>query len=184
MANTGRLLYHTLIKVTDDGTNRALDANNMLVTETGNPQDTKPNLPSDPDYVHPKLNLQLCPPDNKEYAFTINAKHPLQKVTATVERPEDDEGVVIEVHFSAHVDGLGTPVKDYVAKSTSGSGEMTITAGTSPMGWDDSAPIVKLSITQVKFGELGCMSEPMASPLDNAMSVCYGYNVYLTTTIS
>lgn len=59
--NTGILKTITLVKVTNDGTNRPLDENNKLTTDTLNPQHTKNNIPSDPDYIQPIQNLVACP---------------------------------------------------------------------------------------------------------------------------
>lgn len=62
MANTGKVIYKRLKKVTDDGTNRPLDVNNVLTSVSGLPQATKLNIVGDPDYVAPVTNEELCPP--------------------------------------------------------------------------------------------------------------------------
>lgn len=59
--NTGYKAYAKLLKVTDDGTNRPLDINNNLCSESGLPQHQKFNLISDPNYVSPVLDLTACP---------------------------------------------------------------------------------------------------------------------------
>lgn len=71
--NTGYKGYLTLLKVTDDGTNRPLDANNNLCSESGLPQATKPNIESDPDYVAPVYDLTACPlPPASNYSHNIS----------------------------------------------------------------------------------------------------------------
>lgn len=62
MANTGKVIYKRLKKVTDDGTNRPLDVNNVLTSVSGLPQATKLNIVGDPDYIAPVTNEELCPP--------------------------------------------------------------------------------------------------------------------------
>lgn len=59
--NTGYKGYAKLLKVTDDGTHRALDVNNELCSESGLPQDFKTNINTDPDYVAPVLDTTMCP---------------------------------------------------------------------------------------------------------------------------
>lgn len=59
--NTGYKGYSKLLKVTNDGTNRPLDDNNMLCSETGLPQSIKDNIISDPDYFAPIQDLVSCP---------------------------------------------------------------------------------------------------------------------------
>lgn len=59
--NTGYKGYSKLLKVTNDGTNRPLDENNMLCSETGLPQSIKDNIISDPDYFAPIQDLVSCP---------------------------------------------------------------------------------------------------------------------------
>jgi hypothetical protein len=59
--NTGYKGYSKLLKVTNDGTNRPLDDNNRLCSETGLPQSIKDNIISDPDYVPPIQDLISCP---------------------------------------------------------------------------------------------------------------------------
>lgn len=59
--NTGYKGYSKLLKVTNDGTNRPLDDNNMLCSETGLPQSIKDNIISDPDYFAPIQDLISCP---------------------------------------------------------------------------------------------------------------------------
>ena len=49
--NTGYRAYISLIKVTNDGTNRPLDINNNLCSDSGLPQVLKDNALSDPNYV-------------------------------------------------------------------------------------------------------------------------------------
>lgn len=67
MANTGYKGWTTLLKVTDDGTDRPLDVDNRLCTDTGLPQATKANSDLDPDYVEPVLDLTTCPLPPVEY---------------------------------------------------------------------------------------------------------------------
>lgn len=59
--NTGYKAYATLSKVTNDGTNRPLDINNNLCSESGLPQAIKANNDSDPDYIAPILDTVSCP---------------------------------------------------------------------------------------------------------------------------
>lgn len=61
MANSGKKVYITLVKVTNDGTNRLLDSNNNLVSMSGLPADTKPNVSSDPNYIAPVTDTISCP---------------------------------------------------------------------------------------------------------------------------
>lgn len=59
--NTGYKAYANLLKVTDDGTNRPLDINNNLCSESGLPQATKTNTIGDPDYIAPVYDIVTCP---------------------------------------------------------------------------------------------------------------------------
>lgn len=59
--NTGYLANAKLSKVTTDGTNRPLDDNNNLVSESGLPQTVKNNDFTDVDYVPPTENQEQCP---------------------------------------------------------------------------------------------------------------------------
>lgn len=56
MANTGRLIYTTLVEV-DAETN----------VPTGN---VKPNISTDPDYIPPSYNLTACPVEAGPYVTT------------------------------------------------------------------------------------------------------------------
>lgn len=64
LENTGYKAYTNLAKVTNDGTNRPLDVNNNLCSESGLPQDIKPNSVSDPNYIAPILDVTFCPINN------------------------------------------------------------------------------------------------------------------------
>ena len=59
--NTGYKGYSTLLKVANDGTNRPLDINNNLCSESGLAQDTKSNTVGQPDYVTPVFDIVTCP---------------------------------------------------------------------------------------------------------------------------
>lgn len=59
--NTGYLKYPTLLKVTDDGTDRPLDIDNNLCIESGLPQDSKLNTIGQPDYIEPYFDTITCP---------------------------------------------------------------------------------------------------------------------------
>ena len=59
--NTGYKAYTNLLKVTNDGTERPLDDNNMLCSDTGLPQSVKDNLTTDIDYIPPFEDLTACP---------------------------------------------------------------------------------------------------------------------------
>lgn len=59
--NTGNKAYLKLVKVTTDGTERPLDDNNMLCSDTGLAQSVKDNLMTDPDYIQPFEDLTACP---------------------------------------------------------------------------------------------------------------------------
>lgn len=59
--NTGYKAYTNLLKVTNDGTNRPLDINNNLCSESGLPQATKTNTIGDPDYASPVHDIVACP---------------------------------------------------------------------------------------------------------------------------
>ena len=59
--NTGNKAYLKLVKVTTDGTERPLDDNNMLCSDTGLPQSVKDNLTTDVDYIPPFEDLTACP---------------------------------------------------------------------------------------------------------------------------
>ena len=59
--NTGYKVYTNLLKVTNDGTNRPLDINNNLCSESGLPQAIKDNLITDVDYIPPFEDLTACP---------------------------------------------------------------------------------------------------------------------------
>lgn len=59
--NTGNKGYRKLVKVTTDGTDRPLDDNNMLCSDTGLPQSIKDNLITDVDYIPPFEDLTACP---------------------------------------------------------------------------------------------------------------------------
>lgn len=61
LENTGYLRYNNLYKVTDTGTERALDKNNNLTSETGLPQHTKPNAIGTEGYIENVYNITLCP---------------------------------------------------------------------------------------------------------------------------
>lgn len=59
--NTGYKGYSTLLKVTADGTNRPLDINNNLCSDSGLPQVSKANTVGQPDYVAPIYDTATCP---------------------------------------------------------------------------------------------------------------------------
>lgn len=59
--NTGMQVPTLLRKVTSDGNQFPLDVNNIRTSVSGNPQHTKPNVISDPDYIAPIENLLDCP---------------------------------------------------------------------------------------------------------------------------
>lgn len=59
--NTGMQVPTLLRKVTSDGNQTPLDVNNIKTSVSGNPQHTKPNFTSDPDYIFPIENLLDCP---------------------------------------------------------------------------------------------------------------------------
>jgi hypothetical protein len=61
MENTGYKAYAKLLKITDDGTNRALDVNGNLCSESGLPQAFKANVDTDPDYIAPIEDTEFCP---------------------------------------------------------------------------------------------------------------------------
>jgi hypothetical protein len=60
MANTGRKIFNTLLKVSTVN-NAALDVNNEFCSLSGLPQATKPNTPGDLNYIGPIQDLTLCP---------------------------------------------------------------------------------------------------------------------------
>lgn len=59
--NTGYLANAKLVKVTTDGTNRPLDDNNNLSSESGLNQSIKNNDFTDDDYLPPTENQTECP---------------------------------------------------------------------------------------------------------------------------
>lgn len=71
--NSGYKAYAKLLKVTDDGTSRALDVNGDLCSESGLAQDFKNNTPSDPDYFPPVLDTTMCPVTPLPDLFSISS---------------------------------------------------------------------------------------------------------------
>lgn len=56
---TGYKLYTTLKRVSDDVNEYPLDENGNRITESGLPQETKPNNSLDPDYIGPIYDV-IC----------------------------------------------------------------------------------------------------------------------------
>lgn len=66
--NTGNEVIVTLLNIRSDITDSSnpyyqepLDSNNVPTRLSGNPQATKPNSSSDPNYIAPYQNLSMCP---------------------------------------------------------------------------------------------------------------------------
>jgi len=59
--NTGYLGHSKLVKITTDGTDRQLDDNNNLVSDSGMLQSVKNNDFSDTDYIPPVEDHGECP---------------------------------------------------------------------------------------------------------------------------
>lgn len=73
--NTGYKAYRKLAKVTNDGTNRALDINDQLCEETGLPQHIKDNIISDPNYIPPVYDIISCPITPISYLLNISEEY-------------------------------------------------------------------------------------------------------------
>lgn len=58
--NTGIAKINTLLKVSENN-NEPMDDDNKLVSNSGKPQSTKPNVLGSPDYVAPLENFNACP---------------------------------------------------------------------------------------------------------------------------
>ena len=61
MANTGKKVYVTLLKVTNDINEYPVDINGNLCSISGLPQATKSNTIGQPDYIAPVTDLITCP---------------------------------------------------------------------------------------------------------------------------
>jgi hypothetical protein len=97
MANTGYKSYSTLLKVTDDGTHRALDVNNVLCSESGLPQASKANINTDPDYVAPVIDHTMCP--LPVGTLTITSSIPTVGGTGTLDFTGGVAGETINLSF-------------------------------------------------------------------------------------
>lgn len=70
-ANTGKVQYNILMKVSNDINQYPLDVNNQRTVDTGLAQQTKPNTVGNPDYVQPYVDTVTCPIVKRFHSISV-----------------------------------------------------------------------------------------------------------------